>query len=63
MTLFHCSSHFKSCNEATRWSASVIKVGVVDVGVHISSHVKEELTCSVDKWLWIISSIMLFKKQ
>ena len=34
---------------------------MVDVGVHISSHVKEEMTCAVDKWLRIISSIILFK--
>ena len=46
-----------------RRSASVIRVGVVDVGVHISIHVKEEMTWAVDKWLRIISSIMLFKKQ
>ena len=63
MTLFHCSSHLKSCNEVTRRGTSVIKVDVVDVGVHVSSHVKEEMTWAIDKWLWIISSMMLFKKQ
>ena len=36
---------------------------MVDVGVHISSHVKEEITCAVDKWLRIISCIMLFKNS
>ena len=46
-----------------RRSTSVIKVGVVDVGVHISSHVKEEMTWAVDKWLRIISSMMLFKNS
>ena len=33
-------------------------MGVVDIGVHVSSHVKEEMTWAVDKWLRIISSIM-----
>ena len=46
-----------------RQSASVIKVGVVDVGVHILSHVKEEMSWAVDKWLRIISSLMLFKNS
>ena len=48
-SLFHCNSYLKSCNEVTWRSASVIKVGVVDVSVHISSHVKEEMTWAVDK--------------
>ena len=43
---------------------SVIKVGVVGVDVRISSHLKEELTWAIDKWPWVISTIMLlFKKQ
>ena len=63
MTLFHCSNHLKSCNEVTRRGASVIKVGVVGVGVHVSSHVKEQMTSGIDKRLSIIGSIMLFKKQ
>ena len=46
-----------------RWSASVIKVGVVDVDVHVSSHLKEELTWAIDKRLWVISTIMLFKNS
>ena len=41
------------------WSTSVIKVGVVDVGVHISNHIKEELAWAVDKWLRVISAIIL----
>ena len=41
----------------------MIKMGVVDVDVHISCHVKEELTWAVDKWLRVINTIMLFKKQ
>ena len=51
-----------SCSEVTRWSASVIKVGVVDVDVRVSSHLKEELAWAVDKRLRVISTIMLFKK-
>ena len=42
---------------------SVIKVGVVDIDVCVLSHLKEELTWAVDKWLQAISIIMLFKKQ
>ena len=41
----------------------LIKVGVVDVDIRISSHLKEELAWAVDKQLRIISTIMLFKKQ
>ena len=40
-----------------------MKVGVVDVDVCISSYLKEELAWAVDKRLWVISTIMLFKKQ
>ena len=29
---------------------------MVDVDVHVSSHLKEELAWAVDKQLWIISS-------
>ena len=47
----------------TRRSASVIKVGVVDVDVGVSSHIKEELTWAIDKRLWVISTIMLFKNS
>ena len=47
----------------TRRSASVIKVGVVDVNVRVSSHLKEELTWAIDKRLWVISTIMLFKNS
>ena len=39
---------------------SVIKVGVVEVDVHILSHSKEELTWAIDKRLWVISTITLF---
>ena len=36
---------------------------MVDVDVRVLSHLKEELAWTVDKRLWIISTIMLFKKQ
>ena len=36
---------------------------MVDVGVRVSSHLKEELTWAIDKWLRVISTIMLFKKN
>ena len=32
-----------------------------DVDVHVSSHLKEELTWAIDKRLQVISTIMLFK--
>ena len=34
---------------------------MVNVGVHVLNHVKEEMSWAVDKWLRIISSLMLFK--
>ena len=36
---------------------------MVNVDVHVSSHLKEELTWAIDKWLWVISTIMLFKNS
>ena len=36
---------------------------MVDVDVRVLSHLKEELAWAVDKWLWIICSIMLFKNS
>ena len=57
--LLHCNSNYNSCSEVTRWSFSIIKVGVVDV----ESHLKEELTWAIDKQLQVISTIMLFEKQ
>ena len=43
-------------------------MGVVDVNIHVLSHLKEknlkeELAWAVDKRLQVISTIMLFKKQ
>ena len=51
-----------SCSYVKRWKASVMKVGVVDVDVRISSYLKEELAWAVDKRLRVISTIMLFKE-
>ena len=36
---------------------------MVDIDICVSSHLKEELAWAVDKRLWVISTIMLFKKQ
>ena len=36
---------------------------MVDVDVCVSRHLKEELVWAVDKRLWIISTIMLFKNS
>ena len=36
---------------------------LVDVDVHVLSHLKEVLTWAADKRLWAISTIMLFKIQ
>ena len=36
---------------------------MVDVDVCISSHLKEELAWAIDKRLWVISTIMLFKNS
>ena len=44
-------------------NSGLIKVGVVDLDVRVSSYLKEELTWAVDKRLWVISTIMLFKNS
>ena len=31
--------------------------------VHVLSHLKEELAWAADKWLWVISTKMLFKNS
>ena len=47
----------------SRRNTLVTKVGVVDIDLHVSSHIKEELAWAVDKQLQvIICAIMLFKK-
>ena len=38
-------------------------MGVVDVEVYVLSHVKEELAWAVEKRLWVISTVMLFKNR
>ena len=49
------------CTSITRWSASVIKVGVAYLNVSVSKRLKEELAWVIDKWLWVISNKMLFE--
>ena len=36
---------------------------MVDVDIRVSSHLKEELTWPIDKRLWVISTIILFKNS
>ena len=57
--LLHCNNHLKQLQLSNKVSASVIKVGVIDVDMHISSHLKEELAWSIDKRLRVISTKML----
>ena len=40
-----------------------MKMGMVGMDKQVLSHLKEELAWAVDKQLWIVSTIMLFKKQ
>ena len=35
---------------------------MVDVDICMASHLKEELAWATDKRLWVISTIVLFKK-
>ena len=44
-------------------STSLVKVGMADEDIRVSSHLKEELTWAAGKRLRVISTIMLFKKQ
>ena len=37
------------------------KGGVAYVGMHISRNLKEELAWAIDKRLWVICNVMLFK--
>ena len=50
--------------KVARQSASVIKVGMVYIDIHILSHL-EELAWAIYKWFWVISNIrsnmLLFK--
>ena len=36
---------------------------MVDVDIRVSSHLKEELTWAIDKWLRVINAIMLLKNS
>ena len=36
---------------------------MIDVDVHVLSHLREELAWAADKWLRVISTILIFKKQ
>ena len=55
-SLFHCNNHLKHPKLSKRRSTSVIKVGMVDIDILVSSHLKEELAWTVDKWLRVIST-------
>ena len=47
--LLHCNRHLKQLYIiVTRWNASVIKVGVMYMGVHILRYLKEELVWATD---------------
>ena len=35
-----------------------MKVGMVNIDICVWSHLKEELAWAVDKWLWVINTIM-----
>ena len=48
---------------ALRTLASVIKVGVTCVGVHVSRRLNEGLTSATDKRFQVISNIILFKSH
>ena len=54
--LLYFYSHLKQLYISNRQGTSVINVGVVSIGVHISRHLKEELACARDKQLWVISN-------
>ena len=52
-----------SCTRVKRWSASVIRVGVANVNMHVSRHLKEELAWAIDKPLQLIINTILFKNS
>ena len=59
--LLRLYSHLKQRTYVTRQNASVIKVGVVCISVHVLRCLKEELAWATYKRLRVISNIMLFK--
>ena len=52
------SPHQNFALYGTRQSASIIKVGVVYINVHVSRHLKEEPAWAIDKRLRFIINIM-----
>ena len=40
---------------------SMYRYIIHDVDVHVLSHLKQELAWAAGKWLWVISTILLFK--
>ena len=60
--LLHCNNHLKSCSQVTRQRASVIKLGVVDIDVRISSHLKKSwIALYINHFRLLVRTIMLFK--
>ena len=61
---WHCTRRYStetvvkdSCTRVTRHIASVIKVGVVCVGIHVSRRLKGELAWATDKRLQVINNL------
>ena len=50
-------------NKFYGYVAGVVKVGVVDVDISISSHLKEEVTWATGKQLQVISTIIIIFKS
>ena len=50
-----------SCTQVTRWSVSIIRVGVAYVNIRVLRHLKEELSWAIDKRLRLIVNTVLFK--
>ena len=60
--LLHFNSHLKQLYISNKTEHFSCKGGcVVCVGVHVLRHFKEELAWATDKWLRIMSNVMLFK--
>ena len=55
--IIYYNSHESSCTQVKRWSASVIRVSVAYVNIHILRHLKEELAWAIDKRLRLIINI------
>ena len=59
--LLRLCSHLKQPYISNKTNTSVIKVGMVRVGVHISRRLKEERAWATYKRFQVISNIVLFK--